>query len=245
MKNASIFWQITIYFITSFLLAGCSASFANQNKGNVMSQETWHHATNTTVKKYELSTEKHLKPYFNEANLHYPPQQLALLAFKQEKRMELWAKDDTSHWEHILNYPLTAISGHLGPKLKRNDRQIPEGIYHIVRFNPYSSFHLSMMLNYPNNMDKQRASMDGRRELGDNIFIHGKSVSVGCLAIGDKAIDELFVLVNKVGKPNTEVIIAPRDFRHSTMTSHNYGSPRWLPQLYQQLTVKLKSFTQA
>jgi hypothetical protein len=35
---------------------------------------------------------------------------------------------------------------------------------------------------------------DGRKNLGSNIMIHGKNCSVGCLAMGDEAAEELFVL---------------------------------------------------
>ena len=94
-------------------------------------------------------------------------------------------KSNKQSWKHIHNFPLTGFSGRLGPKLRVNDKQIPEGVYKLVNFNPYSSMHLSMMINYPNTFDREKGYQDGRRDLGNNIFIHGRDLSVGCLAVGD------------------------------------------------------------
>ena len=70
-------------------------------------------------------------------------------------------------------------------KLKEGDGQVPEGIYHIDSLNPNSMFHLSIRLDYPNSFDKQQGKIDGRKELGSDIMIHGNTCSSGCLAIGD------------------------------------------------------------
>ncbi len=91
---------------------------------------------------YGMRTEPELKSYFRSANVNYPPKQVALLAFKKESHIELWAKDARNRWVFIHNYPLTANSGRLGPKLRENDKQIPEGIYQLTMFNPYSSMHV-------------------------------------------------------------------------------------------------------
>ena len=155
-------------------------------------------AVDNAVVKYGLRTEPELIHYFNKANIAYPPRDIALLVFKKERTIELWARDEEHSWRHIRNYPLKAMSGRLGPKLKERDGQIPEGVYHLVSFNPFSTYHLSMMLDYPNSFDRLQASKDGRARLGNNIFLHGKSRSVGCLAVGDYAIDQLFLLARRV-----------------------------------------------
>lgn len=202
----------------------------------------WEQAIDKAVKRYGLRVEPQLKSYFSKAGVSYPPQDVAILAFKSERRVELWAKNSNQNWRHIHNYPLTGFSGRLGPKLKVNDKQIPEGIYKLVNFNPFSSMHLSMMLNYPNNFDKQKGYHDGRKNLGNNIFIHGKNLSVGCLAIGDLAIDQLFILARRVGLNNIQVIIAPNDLRHKKPATSTFAQPRWLPELYTQITQSLKPF---
>lgn len=225
------------------LLAYLMLTACTPQKQAVISDAQWQKATAEVEQRYGQDVQDRLTPYFLAANLHYPPKKIALLTFKEKKQMELWASENNTNWQHIRNYPLTAYSGNKGPKLKRNDGQIPEGIYQITHFNPFSSQHLSLMLNYPNSFDKIQAKTDGRYDLGDNIFIHGKEKSVGCLAIGDRAIDDIFVLVKKVGKENTTVIIAPQDFRVKKNINFAKTAPKWLPTLYQRLKAELNLFT--
>nr|WP_031565612.1 L,D-transpeptidase family protein [Legionella wadsworthii] len=202
----------------------------------------WDNAVDKAVKRYGLRVEPQLKSYFTKAGVNYPPSDIALLAFKSERTVELWAKNAEDTWKHIHDYPLTGFSGQLGPKLRENDRQIPEGVYRLVNFNPFSSMHLSMMINYPNNFDKQKGYQDGRKNLGNNIFIHGKNLSVGCLAVGDLAIDQLFILARRVGLSHIQVIIAPNDLRKDKPSTSTFAQPRWLPELYQQISESLKPF---
>jgi hypothetical protein len=154
----------------------------------------------------------HWQPFFRAAGLEYPPPELALLAFKRERRLEVWGRAE-GPWVRIDALPILAASGDAGPKLREGDRQVPEGVYRVVAFNPNSRFHLSMMLDYPNADDVAVAAAEGRTDLGGEIFIHGGAVSIGCLAVGDRAIENLFVLVADVGVEHVEVIVAPRDPR--------------------------------
>ena len=202
----------------------------------------WDKAIENAITRYGLQMEPNLIKLFSKSGVAYPPSDVALLAFKQERHIQLWAKDSNSSWRYIHTYPLTAFSGRLGPKLKEHDRQIPEGVYRLTTLNPFSSMHLSMMINYPNSFDRLQASRDGRGQLGSNIFLHGKSLSVGCLAVGDKAIDQLFLLVHRVGLTHVRLIIAPNDLRNSKPATANFAQPRWLPELYQQLTQALRPF---
>lgn len=203
----------------------------------------WENAIDKAVRRYGLRVEPQLMSYFSKAGVSYPPREVALLAFKSERRVELWAKNPNQKWQHIHNYPLTGFSGRLGPKLRVNDKQIPEGVYKLVNFNPFSSMHLSMMINYPNSFDKEKGYLDGRKDLGNNIFIHGKNLSVGCLAIGDLAIDQLFTLARRVGLSHIKIIIAPNDLRYKKPATSSFAQPRWLPELYQQISESLKPFS--
>lgn len=221
---------------SGFLILFCSSVFAMAPKLN------WDKAIDNAIIKYGLRTEPELVKFFAKADVAYPPKDIALLAFKQERKVELWAKSEDTSWRFIHSYPLTAISGRLGPKLKERDGQIPEGIYRLTSFNPFSSMHLSMMIDYPNHFDRLQASKDGRKQLGNNIFLHGKSLSVGCLAIGDKAIDQLFLLTRRVGLNHAKVIIAPNDLRHEKPATATFAQPRWLPELYKQITNALNQF---
>ncbi len=202
----------------------------------------WDNAIDKAVKRYGLRVEPQLISFFKKAGVSYPPKDVALLAFKSERRVELWARNTNEKWHHIHDYPLTGFSGRLGPKLRVNDKQIPEGVYKLVTFNPFSSMHLSMMINYPNNFDRQKGYQDGRSNLGNNIFIHGKNLSVGCLAVGDLAIDQLFTMARRVGLNHIQIIIAPNDLRHEKPETSTFAQPRWLPELYEQISESLKPF---
>ncbi|MGC1182890.1 L,D-transpeptidase family protein [Legionella sp.] len=202
----------------------------------------WDQAIERAIKQHGLRVEPKLKAYFNKAKVSYPPRDIALLAFKSERQVELWARNQDQAWKHIHTYFLTGFSGQLGPKLRENDKQIPEGIYKLVNFNPFSSMHLSMMIDYPNNYDRQKGYQDGRKNLGNNIFIHGKNLSVGCLAIGNLAIDQLFILARRVGLNHIQVIIAPNDLRNKKPSTSTFAQPRWLPELYKHIAESLKPF---
>lgn len=202
----------------------------------------WDQAVDKAIQRYGLPMEPQLKRWFTKAHVTYPPKNIALLAFKKERHIQLWAKDTNTSWHFIHTYPMTAFSGRLGPKLKEHDLQIPEGVYRLTTLNPFSSMHLSMMINYPNGFDRLQAIKDGRRNLGSSIFLHGKSMSVGCLAVGDKAIDQLFLLVRRVGLNNTQVVIAPNDLRRAKPATTSFAQPRWLPELYKQIAQTLRQF---
>jgi murein L,D-transpeptidase YafK len=194
------------------------------------------------LEKYGPSSEARLKPHFDKAGASYPPQELILLAFKQERLLELWASTKSGP-KKIKTYPFTGYSGHLGPKLRKGDYQIPEGVYKIDFLNPNSSYHLSMRVDYPNVYDQKMANDEGRTDLGGDIFIHGKSVTIGCIPIGDKAIEEIFCLVANVGMDAVKVIISPCDFRKSSLKTNRANN--WTVDLYQELKSELKAFKES
>lgn len=165
------------------------------------------------IEQYGPDAEARLRPRFKQVDMAFPPDELTLVGIKDEKQLELWARssDCGQGWVMVHRYPILAASGTAGPKLREGDKQVPEGIYRIESLNPNSSYHLSMKLNYPNAFDLARAEEDGRANPGTNIFIHGKSASVGCLAMDDSAIEELFVLVDRVGIENVSVLLMPND----------------------------------
>lgn len=194
-----------------------------------------------TVDYYQDQAHADFLPDFRAAHEHYPPKQLALLVFKQEKVMELWANDAKNHWAFIREFDVLAASGGPGPKLREGDRQVPEGIYHITTLNPYSKFDLSMMIDYPDAFDRLHARIDHRQHVGGNIFIHGRNVSTGCVAIGDHAIEDLFVLVYEVGMKNVQVIIASNDLRVGPPIMAKYA-PVWMSDLNRKIIAALKHF---
>lgn len=193
------------------------------------------------LEQYGTEATDRLTPAFQKAGVPYPPAKIALLGMKAERSLELWAYA-TRDWRFIKSYPIKGASGTAGPKLREGDRQVPEGVYRITFLNPNSSYHLSMMLNYPNAFDLRHAKKEGRSQPGSNIFIHGKSGSIGCLAMGDRAIEELFVLVATVGMRNAKVVIAPHDPRTGPLLRTAPNGPSWLPELYAGIHHEFKAF---
>lgn len=192
-------------------------------------------------KLYGPPSEKSLQAKFSKLQVKYPPKKIAFLAFKKERRFELWSEEG-GKWRFVHDYPILGASGMAGPKLREGDLQVPEGIYQISLLNPNSSYHLSMKLNYPNAFDRGKAQSDKRQHLGGDIFIHGKDVSIGCLALGDDAIEELFTFVARLGKENVEVIVAPTDFRVRKVVPQLRYEPPWLPELYDRIKKELTRF---
>ncbi len=139
-------------------------------------------------------------------------------------------------------YPLTAFSGRLGPKLREGDMQIPEGTYPLTALNPNSAFHLSVRVGYPNPFDEAWAAEEGRTNLGGDIYIHGKTASIGCIAIGDAAIEEVFYLVQAVGLKNSTIIIAPTDFR-VVGASDSKDTPAKVRELHGAIAEALQAYS--
>ena len=183
-----------------------------------------------------------LKPKFAIANVHYPPFELAYLAFKSEEKLEVHARSNPEEpWHWIHTYPILGMSGKLGPKLREGDMQVPEGIYRCEFLNANSRFHLSIRLNYPNEFDRKRGQENGRSNLGSDIMIHGTTSSIGCLAMGNQAAEELFILAAVSGKDNVMIVVSPVDFRRRNLTPEN-RHPDWLNDLYLDLKNKLNEF---
>jgi murein L,D-transpeptidase YafK len=115
-----------------------------------------------------------------------------LRVFKKEMRLEVWARSHKQNAFLLLhNYEICAFSGDLGPKRQGGDGQVPEGFYTIDRFNPFSNFHLSLGVNYPNQSDR---ILGTKGNLGGDIFIHGSCVTIGCMPLTDDKIKELYIL---------------------------------------------------
>jgi murein L,D-transpeptidase YafK len=114
-----------------------------------------------------------------------------LRAFKEEKQLELWVRHrESKKFVLFRSYPIAASSGDLGPKLAEGDGQVPEGFYYVpkAKMKPDSTYHLAFNIGYPNSYDRHH----GRT--GSFIMIHGNQVSIGCLAMTDTKIEEIYTL---------------------------------------------------
>ncbi len=114
--------------------------------------------------------------------------------FKQEKRLELWIRPSAQQQFMLFRtYPICYYSGRLGPKIRQGDKVTPEGFYRITKndLNPYSRFHLSLDIGYPNQYDRQFS------RTGSMIKIHGACDAVGCFAMSNLQIEEIYYLIQQ------------------------------------------------
>lgn len=173
------------------------------------------------------------RPLCSAAGISYPPQRIRLLALKEERRVEVFAATADGPWRFLKSFPVLAASGGPGPKLREGDNQVPEGSYRITALNPNSLFHVSLRVDYPSAEDRAQGERDGREKLGGDIMIHGGQASIGCIALGDPAIEEVFTLVARSGIAVTETVILPADFRSGAADPP--GQPAWMSERYRRL----------
>lgn len=191
------------------------------------------------LEQYGATARERLAPDFEKIGIPYPPDNIVLVGIKQEKRLEVWVSGRL-----LKSYPILGASGGLGPKLRQGDRQVPEGLYQIESLNPNSRYHLALRVNYPNAFDKKKGRLDGRSNLGSDIMIHGKSASVGCLAMGDQAAEELFVLAAETGIENISLILTPVDFRTQQLPADCPHLPVWTSELYDAIRKELEKLNE-
>lgn len=119
-----------------------------------------------------------------------PGSAVHLRIYKAEHRMEVWLRRG-DRYALFDTYPICRWSGRLGPKLREGDGQAPEGFYAVRRtaLNPNSAYHLSFNLGFPNAHDRAL----GRT--GSFLMVHGACVSVGCYAMTDRGIEDLWALM--------------------------------------------------
>ncbi|MCZ8332269.1 MAG: L,D-transpeptidase family protein [Flavobacterium sp.] len=233
LKVLSIFF-IVVIFLVFFLFRNkiIGLFFSSKEKQTIES----------IVEKYNPKVKASLQNNFAKNNIESNDFEMAILAFKKEQILEVVVrKNENESWKLLKMYPFTAFSGKIGPKLKNGDKQIPEGIYQMEYLNPNSKYHLSIKVNYPNAFDIEKAKLDGRTDLGGDIMIHGKSVTIGCIAVGDKNIEEIFILATKTKNKHFPIIIAPHDFR-TNKTFPEIEAISWEKDLYENISKELTNF---
>jgi murein L,D-transpeptidase YafK len=148
----------------------------------------------------QLQTELHNKGLI-------PGSALFIRIFKEEHNLEIWVKSD-QQYRLFKTYPICYFSGGLGTKTYENDGKSPEGFYTIAakQLNPQSNYHLAINIGYPNQLEKMKGYT------GTDIMINGNCVSIGCYAMTDRVIDEIYTLVYKsleAGQQSIPVHIFP------------------------------------
>jgi len=128
---------------------------------------------------------------FEENNLEFG-NNVFIRIFKQSDELELWIKED-SNYRLFKTYSICDFSGGLGPKTRQGDGKSPEGFYFVrpSQLNPWSSFHLSFNIGYPNAYDRAHGYT------GSALMVHGDCVSIGCYAMTDKNIEEIWTIISK------------------------------------------------
>jgi len=133
-----------------------------------------------------------LQRQFRTRGLAWPAKYVYIRSFKYDSELEVWVKNDRKDaYKLFKSYKVCALAGSMGPKRMEGDYQVPEGFYYINEFNPRSSYHLSLGLNYPNLSDK---ILSDPERPGGEIYIHGSCVTVGCIPLTDPMIEELYII---------------------------------------------------
>ena len=145
--------------------------------------------------------------------------------FKQEGELELWLKKG-QRFQLFKSYSICDYSGELGPKQQEGDRQSPEGFYSVGReqLNPWSKFHLAFNLGFPNEYDR------AHQRTGSALMVHGRCSSVGCYAMTDFRMEEIYTLVEAAlteGQPRFSVHIFP--FRMTWDNLATQAGSSWIP----------------
>ena len=142
---------------------------------------------------------RHLQPLSErmvaELDKHNMSKESPLLVriFTEESELEVWKEDRSGRFALLKTYPICRWSGELGPKFQVGDHQAPEGFYTITPdlMNPNSNYYLAINTGYPNAYDRA----NGRT--GEFLMIHGDCKSVGCYAMTDEQIAEIYALARE------------------------------------------------
>jgi murein L,D-transpeptidase YafK len=148
-----------------------------------------------------------VKALVKEAGLDSPVDEAYLRVFKEERQVELWASRAGKPMVLVKTFGVCAASGELGPKRQEGDLQVPEGLYEVSEFNPTSSYHLALKVSYPNASDRVRSD---QKTPGGLIYMHGKCASIGCIAIEDAQIEEVYLTVLDARRKPIRIDLFPR-----------------------------------
>ncbi len=181
MRRAS-----TVTFALALLLCAPSAAARTRSSG------VPDYLAGPKVKQAMKNKEELVRALVQARGMPYPPRRIFLRAFKRDLALEVWAQGKKGERYQLLkSYDICAAAGTLGPKRRAGDHQVPEGFYRIYAINRYTRFHLGLTVSYPNKSDR----ILGRKgALGGEIMVHGDCASLGCLAMTDDGIEEIYLL---------------------------------------------------
>jgi murein L,D-transpeptidase YafK len=183
-----------------------------------------------------------LRRRFGEAGVVYPPDVLLLRAFKHEAELEVWAGPARTALTLVSTYRICASSGGLGPKRRQGDLQVPEGVYEVASFNPWSDYHLALGVTYPNASDVRRGVAG---HLGGNIAIHGDCVTIGCIPIEDDPIEEVYLMAldtARGGRVHVPIHVFPARLDAAGLASLSAGAAADLVGFWRELAPVYQAF---
>lgn len=205
----------------------------------------------TEQKKYQRvktaysEKEKTVLNCLKEANIDINSLNILITAYKAEQELIIYAKNKTEKtYKKLITYPICASSGVLGPKRQQGDGQVPEGFYYIDRYNPSSSYYLSLGLNYPNKSDQLKSPA---KHLGGDIFIHGECVTIGCMPMTNDKIKEIYLYAlqaKQSGQQKIPVYVFPFKFTEANKSKYTkqYGGSQPLLDFWNNLNVGYDKF---
>lgn len=158
-----------------------------------------------------------VKALVEKAGLSLPIDEVYLRVFKQERQVELWATSKRNGpMALIKTYEICSASGEAGPKRKEGDLQVPEGFYEVPEFNAVSNYHLALKVSYPNASDRVRSD---QATPGGLIYLHGNCVSIGCIAIRDEPVEEVYLLAVDAKKKPVRIDLFPSRLTRASLDS--------------------------
>lgn len=152
-----------------------------------------------------------------------PSEPMMIRVYKQSSELEVWKRTNTGQYALLKTYPICKWSGALGPKIAQGDYQSPEGFYDVTPalMNPKSSYYLSFNTGFPNKFDQAW----GRT--GSYLMIHGDCLSVGCYAMTDEGIKEIYAMARETfrgGNPSFQLQLFPFRMTEANLAA-NAASP--------------------
>jgi murein L,D-transpeptidase YafK len=144
---------------------------------------------------------------------------ILMRVFKKESELEVWKLARDGRYVLLKTFPICRWSGQLGPKMRVGDRQSPEGFYAIAprQMNPNSAYYLSFDTGFPNAYDRARGAT------GSALMVHGTCSSMGCYAMTDGQVGEIFSLAREAfagGQPAFQFQAYPFRMTAQNMARH-------------------------
>jgi murein L,D-transpeptidase YafK len=154
---------------------------------------------------------------------------ILLRIYKSESTFEVWKQNRDGKYALLNTYPICKFSGKLGPKIREGDHQAPEGFYEITpaQMNPMSREYLAFNIGFPNALDRSL----GRT--GSVVMVHGGCHSIGCYAMTDQNMDEIYALIGEAfsgGEDKVQLQAFPFRMTAENLAAHaedNPNAPFW------------------